>query len=84
MIERDSTDFMIRLDIFKDLELKNKKTLPFLVSNTDKTPGISILSYQFPVIIGRFKNVFKTSFVRYGCLKDVSETACAHWVKRNH
>ena len=32
-----------------------------------------------PVITRRLKNVFKTSFVRYECLKDVSETACAHW-----
>ena len=32
------------------------------------------------VVPGYLKNVFKTSFVRYGCLKDVSETACAHCV----
>ena len=31
------------------------------------------------MITGRFKNVFKTSFVRYECLKDVSQTACAYW-----
>ena len=34
--------------------------------------------FRYPVITGRLKNVFKTSFVRYGCLKDVSETACIH------
>ena len=34
----------------------------------------------FPVNTRRFKNVFKTSFVRYGCFKDVSETSCIHWV----
>ena len=34
----------------------------------------------FPVNRRRLKNIFKTSFVRYGCLKDVSETACVHWV----
>ena len=28
---------------------------------------------------GRLKNVFKTSFVRYGCQKDVSYTSCVHW-----
>ena len=31
------------------------------------------------MITGHLKNVFKMSFVRYGCLKDVSETTCAHW-----
>ena len=32
-----------------------------------------------PVITGRLRNVFKTSFVRYERLKELSETACAHW-----
>ena len=31
------------------------------------------------VITRRLKNVFKTSFVRYECLKDVSKMACVHW-----
>ena len=31
------------------------------------------------MITGRLRNVFKTSFVRYERLKEVSETACAHW-----
>ena len=34
---------------------------------------------SIPVITGRFRNVFKTFFVCYECLKDISETACAHW-----
>ena len=32
-----------------------------------------------PVNTRRLKNVFKTSFERYECLKDVSETSCVHW-----
>ena len=71
MIERDSTDFMIKVDIFKDLELKNKKTLPFLVSNTDQTPGISLLSYQFPVNT----RVLKKSLRRLLYVMDVSKTS---------
>ena len=43
------------------------------------SPSLFSSISNIPVNTGRLKNVFKTSFVRYGCLKDVSETACAHW-----
>ena len=41
---------------------------------------IGVKKYHcIPVNTRRLKNVFKTSLVRYGCLKDVSETTCVHW-----
>ena len=46
---------------------------------TDHKRMKKIESYSVPVITGRFRNVFKTSFVCYGCLKDVSQTACVYW-----
>ena len=33
---------------------------------------------RYPVNTRGLKNVFKTSFVRYGCQKDVSYTSCVH------
>ena len=41
-----------------------------------KVSGTTLTFWNLaPLITGRLKSVFKTSFVRYRCLKDVSETA---------
>ena len=39
-----------------------------------------LLIRHYPVKTSRFKDVLKTSFVCYGCLKDVSGTSLSIWV----